>query len=77
MYLDSLFCRQILRVGLCRKVSNLYTIFAVTYWRFVVLSTSSCSSQRRIQNPVEHLQWSFFMKIVNDLKYQILGDLLL
>ena len=36
-----------------------------------VLNTSLQVIQRRIQNPVEHLQWSFFVKIVFSQKNSI------
>ena len=47
-------------------------ILHVFYWAFhtqwLFRSNRLVSGQRRIQNPVKHLRWSFLQKIINDWK---------
>ena len=47
-------------------------ILHVFYWAFhtqwLIRTNGLVSVQRRIQNPVKHLRWSFLQKIINDWK---------
>ena len=53
--------------------SVIFTVHYVFYWAFYytqwqIRTNGLVSVQRRIQNPVKHLRWSFLQKIINDWK---------